>query len=133
MYLRFLSFLSAVILIFSLLACSSSSDSATASNSRTDSRKAAQQAAKGKKPPSGSPLARVEKGMSDEQVRSLLGTPSDAVGYTTGKNWIPFYWGPDTSRTDWIYRGIGRVVFSRNRYSGGLKVIRVDYNPKEMM
>ena len=25
----------------------------------------------------------------------------------------------------------GRVVFSRNRYSGNLKVVRVDYNPSE--
>jgi hypothetical protein len=30
-----------------------------------------------------------------------------------------------------MYKGQGRVVFSRNRYSGSLKVVRVTYNPDE--
>jgi len=30
-----------------------------------------------------------------------------------------------------MYNGKGRVVFSRNRYSGSLKVVRVIYNPDE--
>jgi hypothetical protein len=30
-----------------------------------------------------------------------------------------------------MYKGQGRVVFSRNRYSGNLKVVRVIYNPGE--
>ena len=30
-----------------------------------------------------------------------------------------------------MYKGKGRVVFSRNRYSGQLKVINVIYNPDE--
>jgi hypothetical protein len=50
----------------------------------------------------------------------------------TGKGWIPFYYGPDTSRTDYLYKGIGRVVFSRNRYSGQLKVINLLHNPSEL-
>ena len=49
----------------------------------------------------------------------------------TGKAWIPFYFGPDATRTDWMYKGQGRVVFSRNKYSGALKVIRILYNPAE--
>jgi len=82
-------------------------------------------------PPEGSALAKVKEGMSDEEVRKILGPPDDTNSYTTGKAWIPFYYGPDTSRTDWHYRGQGRVVFSRNRYSGGLKVIRSMHNPQE--
>jgi hypothetical protein len=30
-----------------------------------------------------------------------------------------------------MYKGKGRVVFSRNQWSGALKVIRVIYNPSE--
>ncbi len=81
--------------------------------------------------PASSPLSRVRLGMSDVRVREALGNPDHAVAYQTGKRWIPFYWGPDTRRTDWMYRGMGRVVFSRNQYSGALKAIRVDYDPQE--
>ena len=82
-------------------------------------------------PPAGSPLAKVKSGMNDAQVRNLLGNPTNANAYMTGKAWIPFYYGPDTHRSDWMYEGVGRVVFSRNRYSGGLKVVRVIHNPDE--
>jgi len=70
--------------------------------------------------------------MNESRVRKILGEPDDSNAYVTGKAWIPFYYGSDTMRTDWMYRGVGRVVFSRNRYSGGLKVIRVIYNPSEL-
>ena len=82
-------------------------------------------------PPAGSPLAKVQPGMNDAQVRSLVGDPDDSEAYMTGKMFIPFYFGPDTHRAEWIYRGKGRVVFSRNRWTGGLKVIDVRYEPKE--
>lgn len=83
--------------------------------------------------PAGSDLAEIEVGMSDAEVRKILGDPDDANAYMTGKAWIPFYYGPDTHRSDWMYKGKGRVVFSRNRWSGALKVIRVMYNPGELM
>lgn len=82
-------------------------------------------------PPPGSPMARVESGMTDAQVRSILGAPDEVRTYVTGKNFIPFYYGGDTSRSDWIYQGQGRVVFSRNRWSGGLNVVNVIYQPDE--
>ena len=69
--------------------------------------------------------------MNDAEVRKILGDPDNSNAYMTGKNWIPFYYGPDTHRSDWMYKGKGRVVFSRNRYSGALKVIQVLYNPAE--
>jgi hypothetical protein len=84
-------------------------------------------------PPAGSDLAKVQVGWSENQVRDLLGAPDDANAYMTGKQFNPFYFGGDTSRSDWMYKGKGRVVFSRNRWSGTLKVIRVMYNPKELM
>ena len=83
-------------------------------------------------PPAGSKLAEVSLESSDAAVRQVMGEPDDSNAYMTGKGWIPFYYGPDTHRTDWIYRGQGRVVFSRNRWTGGVKVIKVMYNPNEL-
>ena len=83
--------------------------------------------------PADSPLAQIEVGMNDEDVRRIMGSPDDTNAYMTGKAWIPYYYGPDTSRSDWLYQGQGRVVFSRNRYSGALKVIRVMYNPNDAL
>ena len=74
--------------------------------------------------PSSNPLHVVSAGMSDVEVRKLLGQPNDYNSYTTGKNWIPFYYGSDTSRQEWFYDS-GRVVFTRNRWSGTLSVIKV--------
>jgi hypothetical protein len=82
-------------------------------------------------PPKGTRLANIALGMTDLDVRKAIGEPDSAKNYMTGKAWIPFYWGPDVARTDWMYKGQGRVVFSRNRYTGGLKVIRVTYDPSQ--
>ena len=79
--------------------------------------------------PDDSPLAKITVGMSDTDVRKALGEPTTQNAYMTGKSWIPFYYGPDTSRTDYVYDGIGRVVFSRSRYSGQLAVIDVVHDP----
>jgi hypothetical protein len=116
-----------VFAIFALCACASGSGGGQADSSP----RAQAAAAKGVAPPPGSPLSKVALGMNDVQVRKILGEPDNANAYVTGKSWIPFYYGTDTSRSDWMYKGMGRVVFSRNQYSGTLKVIRIDYNPNE--
>jgi hypothetical protein len=113
--------------IAALCACASGSGGGEAA----DSPRAEAAAAKGIAPPPDSPLAKVQLGMTDLQVRKILGDPDNANAYMTGKSWIPFYFGTDASRSDWMYKGMGRVVFSRNQYSGALKVIRIDYNPNE--
>jgi outer membrane protein assembly factor BamE (lipoprotein component of BamABCDE complex) len=81
--------------------------------------------------PASSPLAKVKVGMTDSEVRGILGEPSDTNAYMSGKAFIPMYYGSDTHRSDWMYKGVGRVVFSRNRYSGALKVIKLIHNPDE--
>lgn len=81
--------------------------------------------------PAGSPFSQIQLDMNDERVRAILGAPDDVNAYMTGKAFIPYYYGTDTARTDWLYRGQGRIVFSRNRYTGSLKVIRVLYNPAD--
>jgi len=73
--------------------------------------------------PSGSPLAKVQTGMTEIQVRKIMGEPDNSRSYMTGKAWIPFYFGGDTHRVDWTYNGVGRVVFTRNRWSGSITVV----------
>lgn len=84
-------------------------------------------------PPSGTAMAKVQRGMPSEQVQEILGAPSSTNHYPTGKGWIPFYgwWGGDAYRTEFIYKGKGRVVFNQRPFSSRLKVIRVLYDPKE--
>jgi hypothetical protein len=82
-------------------------------------------------PTPGTPLARVQVGMTEAQVIEILGQPTSQQNYMTGKAWIPWYYGSDTSRLDYRYKGVGLVAFSRNRYSGGTKVVRVDEDPNE--
>lgn len=106
------------------LACASGGGSASTAEATEDSPYSS--------PPAGSDLAEIEEGMDPTRVQSILGAPDHQHSYPTGKSWIPFYYGSDLERTEWRYRGQGRVVFSRNRWSGALKVIRVLYNPDEM-
>ncbi len=91
----------------------------------------AKQEASARPPTPGTPLARVTAGMTEAQVIEILGAPTSQQNYVTGKAFIPMYYGTDTSRMDYRYKGVGIVVFSRNRYSGGTKVIKVDADPNE--
>jgi hypothetical protein len=117
-------------------ACASKSgggakEQSTAPKAEQPAKKEEAKAAKGVPAPAGSPFSKVSAGMSDTEVRKILGEPDDSNGYITGKSFIPWYYGSDTSRSDWVYNGKGRIVFSRNRYSGTLKVVEVLYNPSE--
>lgn len=63
---------------------------------------------------------------SDEAaVLKILGQPSAIVSRSTAKAFIPFYFGSDRRHVEWIYAGVGRVVFSQNHYTGRLSVIEV--------
>jgi hypothetical protein len=100
------------------------------SGAKEGAEKTASTASKYTAPPAGSKLAKVANGMSDMEVRKIMGDPDNQSNYMTGKAWIPFYFGP-AAQSDWIYYGTGRVVFARNRWNGSLKVIRTMYNPNE--
>lgn len=120
---------------FAVVGCASGSGSKQGAESASAPKEAAAEKAKppqGVPPPAGTRLAKVQMGWNDEQVRAAIGAPDNVEGYITGKSFIPFYYGTDTSRTDWEYKSEGRVVFSRNAYSGTLKVIRIDYDPNEL-
>jgi len=83
--------------------------------------------------PADSPLAKVQTGMTTVQVQSILGAPTNQVSYESGKRWIPWYYGSDVRRTEWSYKGLGRVVFTGgNQWGGGAgNVERVEYDPTE--
>ncbi len=126
------SFLVVILLMLGLAGCGSTGESTKSEESNEEARAKAEQdiiAAMAKIPKS-SPLSKIELGMSDTRVRKLVGNPDDAESYQTGKAWIPFYFGSDVARSDWVYYGEGRVVFSISRYSSQLKVINVVYNPE---
>jgi hypothetical protein len=80
----------------------------------------------------GSPLAKVQPGMSPREVENLLGPPSDENAYMTGKAFIPFFYGQDRWRRAYFYKGVGRVVFAGGGgFSQDARVSRVEYDPAE--
>lgn len=84
-------------------------------------------------PPSNSPMAKIEPGMRENEVMKILGPPDDSHAYVTGKAFIPWYFGPDSTRFAAYYKGKGRVIFmGGNAWGGGRgKVVRVEYDPSE--
>jgi len=83
-------------------------------------------------PPAGSRLAGVHQGMRPEEVQKIAGAPTTIRPYITGKAFIPWYFGPDRTRTAYYYKGQGRVIFSGD---GGLgtnsTVLQVEYDPSD--
>ncbi len=112
--------------------CASTGDSSS-STSSTSSASSSSEAAPTTTPvPANSRLAKVDIGMNEIQVRGVLGEPSNVRSYPTAKNWIPFYFGGDTVRQEWIYSRVGRVVFSNSsRFSRTFTVSDRIHNPDE--
>jgi hypothetical protein len=68
-------------------------------------------------------FAKVKQEMLAEEVVAAIGAPDHVSSEGTGKRAIPFYFGSDTRRVSWSYTGAGFVVFSRNDYTGVLRVV----------
>jgi hypothetical protein len=82
--------------------------------------------------PASSPLSKIKVGMTEQEVREILGPPTGENEYVSGKAFIPFYYGPDRSRRGYFYKGMGRVVFSGGSgFNRTGKVSRVEYDPSE--
>src|SRR5438477_9350625 len=116
-------FAAASVLVAVMAGCAAKSDTA-----------AAPATAKASQPiPPNSPLAKVQTGMTQVQVQSILGPPTNQASYESGKRWIPWYFGSDVRRTEWSYKGLGRVVFTGgNQWGAGSGAVeRVDYDPSE--
>jgi hypothetical protein len=69
-----------------------------------------------------SQFTKLQIGMSMRQVVDLIGQPTDRGAYITGKAWIPFYFGSDRHRFEFVYKNQGRLIFaggSLGDFSGG--------------
>ena len=123
-------------LTMALGGCASKTDSASSSKSTSEStatsKSTSKAAAKTVPVLAGSSLSKVEIGMTDAEVRALLGEPASIRSYPTGKNWIPFYFGGDTYRFDWVYSKTGLVIFANtNRFSRSVEVVEVIHNREQ--
>lgn len=121
---RILTIASAGLVALALTGCMGSSQESSATP-----KTAKAEASKGTtKIPRSSKLSKIKKGMSRKQVYDLIGAPTDSHGYSTGKSWIPFYYGGDRYRYENLYKGEGRIIFTgRNHW----KVHEIIYDPKE--
>jgi hypothetical protein len=77
-------------------------------------------------------LSAVRKGMSIQEVTSLIGEPTSSTSHITGKTFNPFYYGSDHARVIHLYKGQGRVLYSqRSSYSNTWRVMEVQIDPSE--
>lgn len=86
------------------------------------------------KPRPGSKFAQLKIGMSTTQVMNMLGQPDDMGAHPTGKAFIPFYFGSDKFRTEVVYKGQGRLLFSSGAafaWGGGGNLTWIIHNPNE--
>jgi hypothetical protein len=73
-------------------------------------------------PAPNSKFTQLQIGMSMKQVTDIAGQPTDQGAYITGKAFIPFYFGSDRHRFEFVYKGEGRLIFaggSLGNLSGG--------------
>jgi hypothetical protein len=87
------------------------------------------------KPASNSKFKSLQIGMSMRQVMDLAGLPTDQGAYITGKAFIPFYFGGDRHRTEFAYKGSGRLIFASDSpwtgsYTGG-SLIKILHDAKD--
>jgi hypothetical protein len=65
--------------------------------------------------------------MPRPQVHEKIGAASDFKMIASGKAWIPFYYGPDRTRTIDYYKNEGRLVYS----GGNNRLVDIVYDPDE--
>ncbi len=119
---------SALALVFAAGAFSASAHRASESAAVPAAMKAAEPAAP---VPANHPFGKIQNGMNEVDVRKILGEPTSSKDYMTGKAFLPWNFGRDTSRQEWTYNGKGLITFSRNAATGSLKVIKVTYDPSK--
>ena len=75
-----------------------------------------------------SKFTRLQIGMPMRQVTDLIGQPTDQGAYVTGKAWIPFYFGNDRYRHEFVYEKTGRLVFAGSGADGSSPLIWIIHN-----
>jgi len=81
----------------------------------------------------GSRFARLQIGMTYDQVTALIGAPDNMVRHETGKRWIPFYYGNDSQRVQVLYRRDGCLTFTGGNVfgGGGNELVRITATPRD--
>jgi hypothetical protein len=127
---RFITIAMCGVILVGIAGCAKRSPSEQAE--RQERRETAE-ASKYPPPPAKSKMAQITPEMREPQVMKIMGPPDDSHAYVTGKAFIPFYYGGDTTRFAAYYKGQGRIIFQGgNAWGGGRgKVVRVEYDPSE--
>ena len=83
-------------------------------------------------PAPGSRFAKLQIGMTMEEVSTLIGAPDNMIRHETGKRWIPFYFGNDAQRLQVIYRNEGCLTYTGGNVFGGgsAELIRITVSPQ---
>jgi hypothetical protein len=71
----------------------------------------------------GSKFSRIKIGMGATEVESIIGAPTDTAAHITGKAFIPFYFGGDTSQVEKFYKGEGQLTYSPQSMGSTLLVL----------
>jgi hypothetical protein len=83
-------------------------------------------------PAAGSKFSKVRVGMYSKEVMDLIGPPTDQKAYQTGKAWIPFHFGGDNYRVEYLYKGEGSLTFSGGGIgNSSMKLIKITPNTSE--
>jgi len=69
-------------------------------------------------PAKNSKFAKLRIGMGRKQVEDIIGAPSDSHVYSTGKAFIPFYFGKDAYRIETFYKKEGSLTFEGGGVTG---------------
>lgn len=78
-----------------------------------------------------SKFAKLQIGITPEEVEKLIGRPDATENHVTGKAFIPFHFGGDTHRLETFYKHEGQLTFSNtNNYVSPNALIRIEANPK---
>ena len=67
-------------------------------------------------------------GAAEPALSEDSGEPTSTGRHVTGKAFIPFYFGTDVVKTEWRYKSLGRVIFSKGSFSAS-HVSAVEYDP----
>jgi hypothetical protein len=70
--------------------------------------------------------------MPMRQVTDLIGQPTDTDSHITGKVFIPFYFGGDTTQLQAFYRNEGYLVYTGAHFAGAPnRLVEIHVNPSE--
>jgi hypothetical protein len=77
-------------------------------------------------PAKNSKFSKLRIGMGRKEVEDLIGMPNDQHSYTTGKAFIPFYFGKDAYRFETFYKKEGSLTYEGGGVTGTSgKLIRI--------